>query len=312
MNFVSVKESCFILLQTIPASIDIEVFKTDLLKTFDDIVSVHDLHIWQMTHTKYVSTVHILFHNPIVSAMTEQICSSKIQNSKFNWFFIVWQVYVNIKDQVVNFFHAQGITIVTIQPEFKTKSRNANDNMSLAQCLIGCQSLECAPKTCCSTTDLEVLIDSDEKLQRKSKKSKMYHRKSSSMLSLNVTSLVKLRKLTGSTQDIIKKSVSESHVIRLGSDDSINSAHTSTDPSSNTPSTAHNLYAIHDSISELKEIDFHDECDERAEQRLPPPDQHPQSPQIGSISEHEDSSLLDKSCNQIAKDAMTQLSQNQS
>lgn len=69
MYFLSliVKESCLILLQTIPASIDIEVFKADLLKTFDDIVSVHDLHIWQMTSEKYVSTVHILFHNPIVS-----------------------------------------------------------------------------------------------------------------------------------------------------------------------------------------------------------------------------------------------------
>lgn len=63
------KESCLILLQTIPGSIDIEVFKTDLLKTFDEIVSVHDLHIWQMTSSKYVSTVHILFHDPIVSSV---------------------------------------------------------------------------------------------------------------------------------------------------------------------------------------------------------------------------------------------------
>lgn len=62
-----VKESCLILLQTIPDSIDIEVFKADLLKRFDDIVSVHDLHIWQMTSSKYVSTVHILFHNPQVN-----------------------------------------------------------------------------------------------------------------------------------------------------------------------------------------------------------------------------------------------------
>lgn len=62
-----VKESCLILLQTIPASIDIELFKADLLKTFDDIVSVHDLHIWQLTSSKYVSTVHILFNNPNVS-----------------------------------------------------------------------------------------------------------------------------------------------------------------------------------------------------------------------------------------------------
>lgn len=72
----TVKESCLILLQTIPASIDIEVFKADLLKTFDDIVSVHDLHIWQMTSSKYVSTVHILFHNPMVSENRRHVLDS--------------------------------------------------------------------------------------------------------------------------------------------------------------------------------------------------------------------------------------------
>lgn len=233
----------------------------------------------------------------------------------------IWfQVYVNIKDEVVNFFHAQGITIVTIQPEFGTKASNGtNENIAMAQCLIGCQSLECAPKTCCSTTDLDTILIDD--MQQKSKKSKVHHRKSSSMLSLNVTSLAKLRKLSGSTQDIIKKSVSESHVIQLGSDNSIDSQNTLTNPSSNTPSTANNLYAIHSSISELKEMDFHDECDERSERRLPPLHEQPQSRQIESNSECEDSSLLDKSmthCKQMqtneitANDVSTQLSQNQS
>lgn len=74
------KESCFILLQTIPASIDIELFKNDLLKTFDDIDSVHDLHIWQMTSSKYVSTVHILFHNPMVSWQTLALNFDYINN----------------------------------------------------------------------------------------------------------------------------------------------------------------------------------------------------------------------------------------
>ena len=63
----SVKEACLILLQTIPNTIDIELFKADLLKSFDDIVNVHDLHIWQLTASKYVSTVHIIFQNPNVS-----------------------------------------------------------------------------------------------------------------------------------------------------------------------------------------------------------------------------------------------------
>lgn len=66
------KESGLILLQTIPASIDIEMFKSDLLRQFDDIVSVHDLHIWQMTSSKYVSTAHIVFNNPMVSVQCVQ------------------------------------------------------------------------------------------------------------------------------------------------------------------------------------------------------------------------------------------------
>lgn len=204
---------------------------------------------------------------------------------------------MNIKDEVVNFFHAQGITIVTIQPEFRTKSSKDSKDMSLVQCLIGCQSAECAPKTCCSTNDLDtILIDGDQNIRRKAKKSKKYHQKSNSMLSLNVSSLVKLRKLTGSTQDIIKKSVSESHVIQLGSDESLDSQNTSTSPS-NAQSSANNLCAMHNSISELQEIDFHNGCDERTEQRLQGLDEHPPIRQIESISEHEDSTLLDKSSN---------------
>lgn len=62
-----VKESCLILLQTIPGSIDIDLFKADLLRNFESIVSVHDLHIWQLTASKYVSTVHITFQTPSVS-----------------------------------------------------------------------------------------------------------------------------------------------------------------------------------------------------------------------------------------------------
>lgn len=61
------KESGLILLQTMPGSIDIEVFKSDLLAQFKDIVSVHDIHIWQLTANKLVSTAHIIFQNTHVS-----------------------------------------------------------------------------------------------------------------------------------------------------------------------------------------------------------------------------------------------------
>ena len=63
----SVKESGLILLQTIPATIDIEEFKKNLLESFSEIINVHDLHIWQLNAHKYVSTAHIIFHDQKVN-----------------------------------------------------------------------------------------------------------------------------------------------------------------------------------------------------------------------------------------------------
>lgn len=60
------KESCLILLQTIPDTINIESFQSELVKQFPDIVNVHDFHIWQLTANKIISTVHIIFKNPKV------------------------------------------------------------------------------------------------------------------------------------------------------------------------------------------------------------------------------------------------------
>lgn len=91
--------------------------------------------------------------------------------------------------------------------------------MSLNQCLIGCQSVECAPKTCCSTNELDSIVTGDAKAKQPKYKKSKNPNKSNSLLSLNVTSLTKFRKMTGSAPDIIKKSVSESHVEQFGSSD---------------------------------------------------------------------------------------------
>ena len=55
------KQSCLILLQTVPDKLDIESFTKDFMKTFPDVVSLHDVHIWQLTSNKCVSTAHIVF-----------------------------------------------------------------------------------------------------------------------------------------------------------------------------------------------------------------------------------------------------------
>lgn len=144
LSYPYMKESGMILLQTIPNTIDIEIFEQSLLKTFPHVVSVHDLHIWQLSGEKYVATAHIIFEDH--------------------------KVYPEINDMVINFFHNQGISKVTIQPEFKTKlpelplltspsAKDATDaNTSTSSCLMQCRQEACLQKHCC-----ERIIKSDGK-----------------------------------------------------------------------------------------------------------------------------------------------------
>lgn len=244
-------------------------------------------------------------------------------------------MYVNIKDAVVNFFYNQGITIVTIQPEFKVKSIGGvdttdadkqMDGISFLQCLMGCQSLECAPKTCCSTNDLQMIVSHDgengnlDKSKAKSPKTtaKDSDGKSRSMLSLNVSSLMKLRRLTGSTQDIMKKSASESHVTQIGGADGdgngndASSKNQSTTVSTTPSSTANNSQLIRDSIDELKETEFHKQCGERSEKRMPTQQHLSRSHAIESTKQCEDSSLLKRSSMDDSMDAQEEIDQNPS
>lgn len=138
------------------------------------------------------------------------------------------QVYASIKDALESFFHDQGITIVTIQPEFipTTPSASLTDS---SKCLFECQSLECAPKTCCSTENLleAVIIDGKKEKKCKHKKylkaathkaDKSSDKKCHSFQSLNVASLTNLRQSNGTatvSANDMKKSISESHVADL-------------------------------------------------------------------------------------------------
>ncbi|XP_065078006.1 calcium/manganese antiporter SLC30A10 [Ochlerotatus camptorhynchus] len=128
LSYPYMKESGMILLQTIPDTIDIDIFEQSLLKTFPDVSGVHDLHIWRLSGQQYVATAHIIFEDP--------------------------KVYSVINDMLINFFHDQGISKVTIQPEFKTKlpvlpllaPPTATPGSS---CLMQCRQEACLQKHCC-------------------------------------------------------------------------------------------------------------------------------------------------------------------
>ncbi|KAL1489795.1 hypothetical protein ABEB36_013728 [Hypothenemus hampei] len=116
LSYPYIKESCMILLQTMPDTINIDAMKIELVNHFPDIVNVHDFHIWQLTATKVISTVHIIFENP--------------------------KVYKNIMEQIKEFLLERGMTQVTIQPEFFRPSSSIESLTSTKvppQCLVACQ-----------------------------------------------------------------------------------------------------------------------------------------------------------------------------
>lgn len=130
------KESCLILLQTIPGSIDMNNFEKDLMKKFPEIINFHDLHIWQLTSSKSVSTIHIKFKSQ--------------------------QLYLMIIEEVNNFFAENGISQITIQPEFPSPSSLP----SSTECLVKCIGAECLQKTCCKDDkgDLTHIVCGDKKV----------------------------------------------------------------------------------------------------------------------------------------------------
>ncbi|XP_030382557.1 zinc transporter 1 [Scaptodrosophila lebanonensis] len=125
LSYPYMKESCLILLQTIPGSIDLEIFEHTLVSKFPEIVSYHDLHIWQLAAHSYVATIHIQFQNP--------------------------KLYLKTIEQVRSYFHEQGIGAVTIQPEFHSTTKNPS-----LECLMQCSAADCVEKVCCrdSRSDL--------------------------------------------------------------------------------------------------------------------------------------------------------------
>ncbi|KAJ1943216.1 Zinc resistance conferring protein [Linderina macrospora] len=58
-----VKSASFILLNGVPNTIDLEALRRDL-RSIPNVLNIHDLHVWQLSDTKYVSSVHVLIDRP--------------------------------------------------------------------------------------------------------------------------------------------------------------------------------------------------------------------------------------------------------
>jgi len=130
------RDSCLILLQTIPGNVDVSLLKKFLLTKFPGILSLHEFHMWTFTPGTLVITGHITYQDK--------------------------DVYNRISGQVENFLYSQGFSKVTIQPEFPSELAE------LDLCNLKCRHDECLELTCCTSEPEESgeTVSSPERTER--------------------------------------------------------------------------------------------------------------------------------------------------
>jgi zinc transporter 1 len=138
-----------ILLQATPDHIDVNDVREDI-EQLPGVISCHHVHIWQLSDTKMVASMHIQVAFPISEEGGER--------------------YMGLAKMVRKCLHAYGIHSATIQPEFcldqrhdhgedaamrldgatgPSKPRDGKGNPDL--CLLECVD-DCVGQKCCSTT----------------------------------------------------------------------------------------------------------------------------------------------------------------
>ena len=137
-----VKSAAFILLQGdlynlnkigVPTSIEIDNLKSEICQ-IPGVVGIHELHIWQLSDTKAVGSVHVVLKEP---KSGEQVLRS----------------HREISENIKNTLHGHGIHSTTVQTEYEDKSVKfpVEEEQSPDEytCLLTCQSNSCQTQVCC-------------------------------------------------------------------------------------------------------------------------------------------------------------------
>ncbi|KAI0734537.1 cation efflux protein [Fomitopsis betulina] len=123
-----VRSTSFILLQGVPSTVSIDDVK-DAILAVDGVLSLHELHIWQLSETKIVASLHVMASRnhdfmPVAAAIRKAL-------------------------------HHQGIHSSTIQPEYHPRTAPPEENLrtsAQSSCLIMCppdQECDPAENACC-------------------------------------------------------------------------------------------------------------------------------------------------------------------
>ncbi|WVR05770.1 hypothetical protein IAU60_002795 [Kwoniella sp. DSM 27419] len=114
------KSASYILLQGVPSHVSLDAVRQSIVDC-NGVDSVHELHIWQLSESTVVASVHVLIA-PGVD-------------------------YMAVANGIRQRMHSHGIHSVTIQPEFYPDESAGSQNGDA--CLIRCPPEECQGDTCC-------------------------------------------------------------------------------------------------------------------------------------------------------------------
>eukprot|EP00743_Colponemidia_sp_Colp-15_P005001 GILK01005387.1.p1 GENE.GILK01005387.1~~GILK01005387.1.p1 ORF type:complete len:619 (+),score=66.58 GILK01005387.1:47-1903(+) len=115
------KACVHILLQGVPLEVDLGLLTEQLLKV-EGVLDIHDLHVWQLSGSKIVGSVHV------VTRKTDD--------------------FARISDAVKLVLHSNGVHSSTIQPEFVHKQQKQVTTCAEPVCDTGCEQ-----NSCCTGVD---------------------------------------------------------------------------------------------------------------------------------------------------------------
>lgn len=135
-----------ILLQATPDHIDVPDLRKDI-ENLPGVVSCHHVHIWQLSDTKIVASMHIQVAFPISAEGGER--------------------YMELARAARQCLHAYGIHSATIQPEFCLDEDHDHglaatlrpDDIAADVCLLECVD-DCVGQGCCSRTEVQAASSS--------------------------------------------------------------------------------------------------------------------------------------------------------
>ncbi|KAJ1985216.1 Zinc resistance conferring protein [Dimargaris verticillata] len=130
-----VKSASYILLQSAPSTVSIGHVRSDI-QTIPGVLSIHELHIWELSDTQIIGSVHVFVPKSVGE-----------------------DGFMRIAAKIKHTMHRHGIHSTTIQPEFVQNAQHVEDNIEAAQtaCILRCAQ-SCTTPSCCPVNDLHTRL----------------------------------------------------------------------------------------------------------------------------------------------------------